>query len=184
MIANDSAVIQELVVCHPKDLRDAAKKHGLSLPMASLMRDHWVRRITSRCVQCNIIVQGDICPRCQTVKNSAMEFLQKVDPNDVVLKRYCTNCAAPFHYTAKDVLTSFRRNRVFKPSYVCDRCKPKNPKKKPKMAQKQIEKNTSSVQVGSQELVQTPRAVLIKKKRDEALTYRPFEALKGENMKK
>jgi hypothetical protein len=164
----DSAVIQELVICSPKQLTTVAKKHDLSTPRAQVVRDHWIRRITSRCVQCNILVTGDKCPQCKTPKQAATKLLQEVKPKEVILRREC-KCGRPFYYSAGYILKMFASHGAFKPSSKCPRCRGemKSRNRKSKKVKSMRPKNPGSR----------------KKKRDQGLTYRPFEALKSQKVK-
>ena len=208
MNVTDTAVIQELVVCSQKQLGKVAKKHDLSAARAQVMRDHWIRRITSRCVQCNILVRGDKCPQCKTPKQLATKFLQEVKPKEVILRRECS-CGRPFYYSAGYILKMFESRGEFKPSSKCPQCRAR-PKVKPiaktektmttktpkaistkkngvavKKANVRIKKaaKTSS---GSKK-VKTARVTNPKtrktKKSGDALTFRPFVVLEGLKVK-
>ena len=179
----DSAVIQELVICSPKQLNTVARKHDLSTSRAQVVRDHWIRRITSRCVQCNILVTGDKCPQCKTPKQPATKLLQEVKSKEVILRREC-KCGRPFYYSAGYILKMFATRGAFKPSSKCPKCrgqangptKKKRPVKKP--TTKKPPRNAKSKKVKSTR-PKNPKA----KKRPSELTYRPFEALKGLKVK-
>jgi len=176
----DPAMIQELVLCAPSALQTVAKKHKLKPSTALVVRDHWVRRMTSRCVQCGLLVVGDACPQCKTPKQSAADFLLKVKKKDVVLRRECEYCGRPFYYSAGYILKSFKLEGKFKPSNKCPSCRMKKKseltrvktkkvrtpptRKKPKAAKSAEPKNT------------TPSY-------KENLTQQPFEALKGLKLK-
>jgi len=179
MNVTDPAVIQELVVCSQKQLTKVAKKHELSVHRAQVVRDHWIRRITSRCVQCNILVKGTECPKCKTPKQPATKLLQEVRPKEVILRRECA-CKRPFYYSAGYILKMFGLKGTFKPSSRCPRCR-----ERPKGAAKknvQVRKKKSPAAVSKK--VKTARPRNPKAKRKEApLTFRPFEALKGLKVK-
>lgn len=175
----DSAVIQELVICSPKQLTTVAKKHDLSTSRAQVVRDHWIRRITSRCVQCNVLVTGDKCPQCKTPKQPATKLLQEVKPKEVILRREC-RCGRPFYYSAGYILKMFASRGAFKPSGKCPRCRGemKRPAKKKAQVRKSQPRNGKSKKVKSTR-PRNPGA----KKKDQGLTYRPFAALEGLKVK-
>lgn len=175
----DSAVIQELVICSPKQLTTVAKKHGLAEKVAHVVRNHWIRRITSRCVQCNVLVTGDKCPQCKTPKQPATKLLQEVKPKEVILRRECA-CGRPFYYSAGYILKMFASRGAFKPSSKCPRCRGevRRPAKKAQV-RKSRPKNTRSKRVKSTR----PKNPKAKKKKDQGLTFRPFAALEGLKVK-
>jgi len=184
MTITDAAVIQELVVCSPKQLTTIAKKHDLSAARAQVVRDHWVRRITSRCVQCNILVTGDKCPQCKTPKQPATSLLQEVKPKEVILRREC-ECGRPFYYSAGYILKMFTQTGAFKPSKMCPRCRDKakraklrTPTNKKAVVKKKKEKSAQARKVRTTR----PKAPS-PKKWERGLTYRPFAALEGLKVK-
>jgi hypothetical protein len=185
MTITDAAVIQELIVCSPKQLTDVAKKHDLSASRAQVVRDHWVRRITSRCVQCNVLVTGDKCPQCKTPKQPATKLLQEVKPKEVILRRECA-CGRPFYYSAGYILKMFAQKGAFKPSSKCPQCRDKEKKlahKRP-TAKKALAKRVNA-QASQTKKVKTARPKNPKaKKPSRGLTYRPFAALEGLKVKK
>jgi hypothetical protein len=180
----NSAMIQELVICPPKQLTTVAEKHDLSVSRAQVVRDHWVRRITSRCVQCNILVTKDKCPQCKTPKQPATKLLQEVKPKEVILRRECS-CGRPFYYSAGYILKTFESRGTFKPSSRCPKCrnqakqsiKKKQSTKKPQVRQ-QRSKGAESKKVKSTR----PKGPKSRKK-PSGLTYRPFAALEGLKVK-
>lgn len=176
MAITDAAVIQELVVCSPKQLTAVAKKHDLSASRAQVVRDHWVRRITSRCVQCNVLVTGDKCPQCKTQKQPATKLLQEVKPKKVILRREC-ECGRPFYYSAGYILKMFEQKGAFRPSRKCPKCRAeaKRPKKK-----KVVVKNAESRSKKTKRVKSTrPRRPI----QSRGLTYRPFAALEDLKVK-
>jgi hypothetical protein len=180
MNVTDPAVIQELVICSPTQLVAVAEKHDLSTYRAKVVRDHWIRRITSRCVQCNILVKGDKCPQCNTPKQLATKLLKEVKPKEVILRRECS-CKRPFYYSAGYILKMFESKGAFKPSGKCPKCRSKakgEVKKNKRPAKKAKPKAPKSKKVKTTR-PKNPKA----KKRTERLTYRPFEALEGLKVK-
>lgn len=185
MSITDAAVIQELVVCSPKQLTTIAKKHDLSASRAQVVRDHWVRRITSRCVQCNVLVTGDKCPQCKTPKQPATSLLQEVKPKEVILRREC-GCGRPFYYSAGYILKMFAQKGAFKPSKKCPKCRAqakRSPHKSPttkKVLVKKVDARTAQTKKVKTARPKNPRT----RKESKGMTYRPFAALEGLKVKK
>jgi len=185
MTITDAAVIQELVVCSPKQLTTIAKKHDLSTSRAQVVRDHWVRRITSRCVQCNVLVTGDKCPQCKTPKQAATKLLQEVKPKEVILRREC-GCGRPFYYSAGYILKMFAQRGAFKPSKKCPKCRAKAnqpARKRPTKKKAQVKKTNAQVSQAKKVKTTRPRNPTAKKE-PKPLTFRPFAALEGVKVKK
>jgi len=185
MTVIDAAVIQELVVCSPKQLPTVAEKHDLPASRAQVVRDHWVRRITSRCVQCNVLVRGDKCPQCKTPKQPATKLLQEVKPKEVILRREC-GCGRPFYYSAGYILKMFEQKGAFKPSRMCPKCRRLTKQQREKLAKKQEEQKRAKkkLAVKKPKKVKSARPSNPSKKQDKGLTYRPFAALEGLKVKK
>lgn len=179
----DAAVIQELVVCSPKQLQAVAEKHDLPASRAQVVRDHWVRRITSRCVQCNVLVKGDKCPQCKTPKQPATTLLQEVKPKEVILRREC-ECGRPFYYSAGYILKMFEQTGAFKPSRLCPKCRAEAKRAKVKKpAQKKVIKKTEAKAKEAKTVKSTRPQKPEPKKGPKGLTYRPFAALEGLKVK-
>lgn len=183
MTVIDAAVIQELVVCSPKQLPTVAEKHDLPASRAQVVRDHWVRRITSRCVQCNVLVRGDKCPQCKTPKQLATKLLKEVKPKEVILRREC-ECGRPFYYSAGYILKMFEQKGAFKPSRLCPQCRDRLKKEE----RKEIVRKKKAVKKGAKtDKTKTVKSMRPKtppeKRENKSLTYRPFAALEGLKVK-
>lgn len=178
MNVTDPVVIQELVVCSQKQLTKVAKKHEISVPRAQVVRDHWIRRITSRCVQCNVLVKGDICPKCKSPKQPATKLLREVRPKEVILRRECA-CGRPFYYSAGYILKMFGLKGTFKPSRKCPKCR-----ERPKGTTKKMQVRKKKKQTAVSKKVKTARPTNPKaKKKEGPLTFRPFTVLEGLKVK-
>jgi len=119
--------VRALVVCSPERLGLLAESMGIPFQEAQDIRSQATNLVLGKCSLCGAPAPSGICEECQA-SNSSMfncsgaEFLQKLKPATVVLKRTCTECNAPVALSASYLLWKIIRRPAAKPKGLCKAC--------------------------------------------------------------
>ena len=116
-------IIRQLVVATQAELPVVAEKHGLTVPIAQVIKEHWTRRFLGACVKCGKRFKGDRCPSCGTSKGSSMELLQKLDPRSRLFRRECAKCQGEFFHYVGYVMKVTNLHGGFFPASICPTCR-------------------------------------------------------------
>lgn len=204
MNINNPNLIRKLVACPETQIPNFAKQHNMKPSIATVIRDHWTRRVKGVCVRCGRRVEGDRCDNCGTVALSSLTLLEMLNPDTILVRVTCRSCKEPLNYLVKDVLRLVKRYGAFHPSTECPRCKrekakrvkeaaavpaPKAVKPLVPLKEKTPRNKKKEKRVPVVEYVSIPSAppvapVIKAETQPSPLTYRPFEALQGLKIEK
>jgi len=129
----NAAMIRDFVSCKAEALKEVAERHKVSLPSAKEIRDHWIPRLSGRCVKCNGFVKKGKCSKCGAPVSSVedtLEVLSKIKPATPLIRRRCWKCKNSFMYRAGFVLEKIKEHGAFVPASMCSNCKKQEQEKK------------------------------------------------------
>ena len=177
----------DLVSCKESQVLAVAQKHKVPSSVASVVRTHYTRRVTDRCVQCGRFLDEGKCHHCNLSAMPAFELLQELKPKAILIRTKCATCDRMMSFRAGHILKVTKEHGFFRPPKECPRCKAKKEAskgmKKAKSKKKVVKKRPSkSKSKTSRKPVKKP--VAPKPKTSTDLRHNPFMALKGLKIEK
>ena len=195
----NAAMIRDFVSCKAEALEGAAERYKVSLPSAKAIRNHWIPRLSGRCVNCHGFVKKGKCSKCGSDANpveKTLEVLVKIHPGSPLIRRQCWKCKRTFMYRAGFVLEKFKEHGAFVPASMCNGCKEEErirkeeeriknlpPKKKTtkKIAEKNPDRQIKVNRVPKEKKSppkEDPKKVVAGRDLPDGLRHSPFKALK------
>lgn len=120
--------IRALVVCQPNRLETIAKSMDLPSDEATEIRNQATNLILGKCALCGKQSASGLCDECKGAPGrlllewSGVEFLEKLKPATVMLKRVCTECGNPVALSARYLLWRLLRRPNAQPKRLCKAC--------------------------------------------------------------
>ena len=185
-VANPKA-ISELLTCTRKKFQEVAERNGMKASIASVVREHWIRRLTGVCVRCGHYVKDGECPKCQTKALPGITLLEQLDPRTNIIQGQCPKCKKGMTFKVGFVLQIVRRTGAFRPHGLCRQCQQQRRDGIKKVEVKRTP-SPQSVQSKIPMHVKTAAKTTSPKKlpriTPRPLTHRPFSVLKGLKIEK
>ena len=107
------------------EFRQTLKRYRMKSPIGSVIREHWLRRISGCCVKCGRPNHQEPCVVCGTSPQPSIGLLTQLSRRAALLKKTCETCGHMFVHTVGEVLSETKKSGSFVPDRQCRRCRPK-----------------------------------------------------------